>query len=93
MKRIIAITGIAILVLLYIATFISAIFTTPAAPQMFKACIYATVVVPVLFYAYLLIYNVMKQRSEDANKEINDTLKKMGEENETSETSEDNKNA
>ena len=79
MKRIIAIIGIAILVLLYIATFISAIFTTPAAPQMFKACIYATIVVPVLFYGYLLIYKVIKQRSEDNNKELNDTIIKMGE--------------
>lgn len=69
-KRIVAITGIVILVLLYITTLISAIFTTPATPELFKACVYATVIVPVLFYAYLLIYKVMKQRSEEAKQEM-----------------------
>lgn len=81
MKRFIAIIGLVILGALYAATLISAIFTTPEAPQMFKACLYATIVVPVLLYGYLLIYKVMKQRSEDAGRDFNDAIRKMSREN------------
>lgn len=74
LKRIIAIIGIAILILLYIVTLISAIFTTPATPELFKACVYATVIVPILFYAYLLIYKVLKQRSEDTKDKMDNAI-------------------
>ncbi len=84
-KRIVAIIGIAILVILYIVTLISAIFTTPATPELFKACVYATVIVPVLFYAYLLIYKVLKQRSEDSKKEMDEALAKNGNSSESNE--------
>lgn len=78
-KRIIAISGIVILGALYIATLISAIFTTPAAPQLFKACVYATVAVPVMMYAYLLIYKLVKNKSEANRKEFNETIEKQAE--------------
>lgn len=64
MKKILAIAGIAILLLIYIATLISAIFTSPHTPQLFKACVYATIIVPVMFYGYILMYRVLKARAK-----------------------------
>ncbi len=69
MKKIIAIVGIVILCGLYIVTLIAAIFTSPQTPQLFKACVYATVVVPVMFYAYLLMYRILKKKADDAKYE------------------------
>lgn len=40
-----------------------------ATPQLFKACIYATVAVPVMFYAYLLMYRILKKKADDAKYE------------------------
>ncbi|MBE5937772.1 MAG: hypothetical protein E7265_07050 [Lachnospiraceae bacterium] len=85
-KRLIAITGISILVILYIATFISAFFTSAATPELFKACLYATIVVPVMFYGYLLIYRVSKNRAEDNKREFEEALAKGAQEPETYET-------
>ncbi len=72
MKKIIAIIGIVILCGLYIATLIAALFTSPQTPQLFKACVYATIVVPVMFYAYLLMYRVLKKKSDEQNYEVPD---------------------
>ncbi len=73
MKRIIAIVGVVILVLLYIVTLISAITTSPQTPELFKACVLATIVVPVFIYGYLLIYKVLKDRAEDSKIEFPET--------------------
>lgn len=64
-KRILALIGVLILVGIYIVTFISAIFTTPATDALWKASIYCTVAVPVLLYAYMLIYKILKKHRED----------------------------
>lgn len=88
LKRIIALAGVVILGLLYIATFISAILTTPATPGMFKACVFATIAIPVMMYGYLLIYKLSKNRAEANKKEFNETIKKQSEtaDNDTSDT-------
>lgn len=77
LKRIIAILGIAVLALLYIATLVSAILATPATNELFKACLYATIVVPVLLYGYLLVYKLSKQRAEASKKELEETFARM----------------
>ena len=74
-KKIISFAAIALLLLLYIATFISAIFTTPVTPELFKVCVLATFVIPVFLYAYLLIYKLMKDRAEAAKEEINEAIR------------------
>jgi len=79
LKRIIALSGVALLVLLYIVTFISAIFTSEAAPGPFKACVMATFAIPVFLYAYLLIYKLTKERSERAKKELEEAIRNSDE--------------
>lgn len=64
-KRILALIGVILLLSLYIITLISAITSTPATPGLFKACIYSSILIPILLYAYMLIYRVLKGRNED----------------------------
>lgn len=76
LKKILALAGVAILALLYAITLISALFTSPAAPHLFKACVLATLVVPVFLYGYLLIYRLMKERADAAKKDIDEKIRK-----------------
>lgn len=80
MKKITAIIGIVILCGLYIATLIAALFTSPQAPQLFKACVYATIAVPVMFYAYLLMYRILKKKADDSKYEAPDEESETDEE-------------
>lgn len=82
-KRIIAIAGVAILVLLYIVTFISAIFTSTATPGLFRACFIATFAVPIIMYAFLLVHKVSKDRAEAARRELDEALKNIADETDT----------
>ncbi len=62
MKKVVAIIGIIILVSLYIITLIVAILDKSGSAQLFKACIYATIMIPLLIYIYMWIYNLMKKK-------------------------------
>lgn len=59
-KRILAIAGVILLALLYIATLIFAMIGSEDAMNWFRASIYATVVIPVLIWAYNMIYRLLK---------------------------------
>lgn len=59
-KRIMAIIGIILLVGMYAATLIFAITGDPKTMNMFKASIFASIVVPVLIWAYGFIYKLLK---------------------------------
>lgn len=65
MKRVLAIGGIVLLLSLYLITFISAFMSTEYSQSLFLACIYATFVIPIMIYAYMLIYRVIKNKRED----------------------------
>lgn len=67
MKRIMAWIGIILLLGVYIATFICALTTSPATKNMFMACIGATIVVPVVFWVFLKMY---EHAHENDGKEI-----------------------
>lgn len=63
-KRILAGIGIVLLLGLYVVTLIVAVAGGEGSEQLFKACIIATVVIPVLVYIYSWIYNLMKNNSQ-----------------------------
>ncbi|MFT3985589.1 MAG: hypothetical protein QM697_16940 [Lachnospiraceae bacterium] len=65
MKRILALTGVILLVLLYLLTLVFSLMKSPEAINWFKASLVATIAVPCLIYAYQLIYRVLKSRSAD----------------------------
>ncbi len=63
-KRILALTGVILLVLLYLATFVFALIDSPRAFDMFKICLGMTIILPVLLYAYNLMYRLLKHDDE-----------------------------
>lgn len=68
LKRIFAIAGVALLLGMYILTFISAILATPNTHSLFLGSLAATIIVPIFLYAYTLIYKVVykdKRKQED----------------------------
>lgn len=52
-QRIFAIVGVLLLLALYLITLISAITTSPAAPALFKACIGASMLLPIMLWCYV----------------------------------------
>lgn len=81
LQRGLALVLVILLAALYIVTLISAIFTTKAAPQLFKACVFATIVLPFMLYAYILVYRILKQKGESMA-ELNDEIKTDASKNE-----------
>jgi len=63
-KRIAALLGVVILVLMYVLTLIFAITDNAATMDFFRASIALTIAVPIMIYAYQLVYKVLK----DSNK-------------------------
>ena len=61
-QRILALIGIIVLVGLYITTFVASIINTEFSQQLFTASLYCTVIIPIMLYAYSLIYKVVKNK-------------------------------
>lgn len=73
MKRIIALLGVILLLALYISTIVLACIGSENALNLLRAAIYATIVVPVLLWAYSFIYKLLKnnnsqEKESDKNK-------------------------
>lgn len=58
-QRIAAICGIILLVSLYIFTLIAAIFNFDGTGNLFKACIFSTIAIPILIWIYTWVYGVL----------------------------------
>ncbi len=70
-KKIFAITAVSLLVILYIVTFISALIGSEASLLLFRACLYGTVTIPILFWIFLQVikyYQDKKHIKEDSQK-------------------------
>lgn len=62
LKRILALTGAILLICLYLVTLIFAFIDPTAAKNWLMASVACTVIVPVLLYAYILIYRYLKKK-------------------------------
>ena len=60
-KRVVALLGVVILVGLYLITLILAFVDPTAYKDWLKASIICTIIIPVFFYAYLLVYRNLKK--------------------------------
>ena len=60
-KRVVALLGVVILVGLYLITLILAFVDPTATKDWLKASIICTIIIPVFFYAYLLVYRNLKK--------------------------------
>lgn len=61
-KRVLAFVLAVLLVGMYLAAFVSAFFKTSQAIILFKASLAATVMVPIVIYAYTLVYKGIVER-------------------------------
>ncbi len=66
-KRVLALTGVALLAGLYLATLIFALIDSKWAYDMFRVCVVLTIVVPVLLYVYQMVYRLQKKDREDTD--------------------------
>ncbi|MDO4189397.1 MAG: hypothetical protein Q4D29_10455 [Lachnospiraceae bacterium] len=67
-KRIFALVGAVVLVCMYVLTLVFAITDNPETMSFFKASAVLTIVLPILIYAYQLVYRVIKLMSEGKDK-------------------------
>jgi len=58
-KRIAAILGVVLLISMYLLTLVSAVFASENAHSLFLASIFCTFVVPIMLYAYILVYKLV----------------------------------
>ncbi len=70
-KQIIALLGVAFLVLLYVLLLIFAIFDFEGSDVLFRACLIGTITIPILIWIYMYLYDKLKQ-NRDGNEEGND---------------------
>lgn len=68
-KRLLAWTGIVILVLLYLATLISALIGTTFADQLFHACLYSTIIVPVMCWFFIMTIGWVQKKGYNEESE------------------------
>ena len=60
-KRILALIGVGLLVGMYVATLVFALIDSPWAKDLLKVSIVMTVLVPVVLFAYILVYRMLKK--------------------------------
>lgn len=80
MKKILAISGVVILVALYVLTFAMALLSNKKAyANLFNASLYMTFIIPVLLYVYTMIYKLIHGDNRTGN--LDDEIKEDIEEN------------
>jgi amino acid permease len=87
-QRFAALCGIILLVALYLFTLIAAIFNFDATGNLLRACLFATVAVPILIWVYIWLYGVWNKKHTLASFDFMEDFKQ-----DTSETSAGNEEA
>lgn len=64
-KRILALTGAILLILLYISTLVFALIDSPLANDLLMVSVCATILIPVLLYGFLLFCRLRDQDQEE----------------------------
>lgn len=70
-KQILAIIGIIILVGLYVSTLFCALSQSEEFMNLLMASVYATVIIPVLIWAYSFIYRLLKKHDSPNDADTN----------------------
>ena len=65
LKQITALIGVIALAGLYISTLVLALIGSEQALNLLKTAVYATIVLPVLLWAYSFIYRMLKGKQDD----------------------------
>ncbi len=80
LKRIFAIAGVAVILGLYVATAVSALFVTPATEKFFLASLVATMAVPLALYVLMFVIRIFGERMQDGREDQEDAGRKGFEE-------------
>ena len=59
LKRLLALLGVILLVLLYLSTLIFALMDSELATGLFKVSVAGTIIIPILLYGILLFYRLL----------------------------------
>ena len=70
-KQLAALIGVALLVIMYIATLIVAIVDTSSSGNWFRMCLFATVAIPLLIWVYTWMYGKLTGRHTIADLDAN----------------------
>jgi membrane protein implicated in regulation of membrane protease activity len=70
--RILAVISVIFLAGLYVGAIIAALSSSPAAGDWFKACIFLSVVLPVLLYGMALVGRGLSHRNDPSQQEEDD---------------------
>ena len=64
-KRILALIGAVLLIVMYVSTLVFALIDTSLSRDLLKASIACTGILPVLLYGYSLVYRLSQKNSEN----------------------------
>lgn len=71
-KQLAALLGVGLLLLLYILTLVFAICDFEGSDVMFRACLLGTVIIPILVWVYIYLYDILK-KNRDGNSDDEQT--------------------
>lgn len=72
-RRLAALIGVVLLVMLYIVTLVVAIVDTSSSGEWFRICLFATVAVPLLIWIYTWMYGKLTDRHTIADPDMRTT--------------------
>ncbi len=64
-KRILALLVVILLLSLYGLTFFASLTASPNQNALFMASLYCTAVIPIMIFAYSLVYKIVKRRAKE----------------------------
>lgn len=85
-KQVVAITGIVLLVLMYVVTLFVAVFDSTASGRLFWMCLFCTVAVPLLIWIYTWMYGKLTQKHTFADFDLGGTKEQTDSPDNASET-------
>lgn len=75
-KQIVALIGVALLVLLYVLLLIFAIFDFEGSDLLFRACLIGTVTIPILTWVYMYLYKKLVESRDGSGTDNDVTIHK-----------------
>ncbi len=73
-KKIFAVIMVVFLLSLYVWSFIAALLARPEANRMFWAAIFTTIFLPILFYVFIWVADLVRGKGVDRPSEENNTI-------------------
>ena len=69
MKRILALIGVVLLLSLYVVSFVAALTANPHSRDFFMLSVIATIAIPIIIYAYMVLYRIFTKLKDEQPKE------------------------